>query len=165
MLGNEICDGFLDISNNSRDESRVVWTLDSKGKSLVAAAVEILSTSKSILRIEGESPLPAYHDLLEHQAVFAEHTVAPSAGTHSCPYFAYFQPLQPSSSNSSESVSYGDISTSHTFTAVDLHYHSWDHHSAPFSSGNDQSAVPSATIRSRGDSDRSFAPPFLLGHG
>ncbi|KAJ4955893.1 hypothetical protein NE237_012676 [Protea cynaroides] len=139
---------------------------------------------------EGDSPSPAYHDLLGHHAVFAEHTTASSAA-HSCPYIAYFQPLQPSSSTSGESLADGpnfnhhwnslsgpsDITASHAFPAVDLHYHSWDHHSPPFSTTNgriggvDQPSVPSATQRSnRGDSDsipRSgpFVHPFLLGHG
>ncbi|XP_043708512.1 E3 ubiquitin-protein ligase RFI2-like isoform X2 [Telopea speciosissima] len=139
---------------------------------------------------EGESPSTTYHDLLGHHAIFAEHTAAPSAA-HSCPYVAYFQPLQPSSSTSNESLADGpnfnhhwnslsgpsDISsTSHAFPAVDLHYHSWDHHS-PLSptngriGGADQAPLPSATMRSnRGDSDGiprpgSFVHPFLLGHG
>ncbi|KAF8401472.1 hypothetical protein HHK36_012411 [Tetracentron sinense] len=139
---------------------------------------------------EAESPSTAFHDLLGHPAIFAEHTAAPSAA-RSCPYVAYFGPIQPSSSNSSESVADGpnynhhwngpsgpsENSTSHGFPAVDLHYHNWDHHTRPFSpnrsriGGTDQALVPSATLRApRGDSDSiprsgSFMHPFLLGHG
>ncbi|XP_058077072.1 E3 ubiquitin-protein ligase IPI1-like [Magnolia sinica] len=141
---------------------------------------------------EGESPSTAYHDLLGHHAIFAEHAAAAaSSAAHSCPYVAYFQPLQPSSSsNSAESVADGptfhhhwgalsgpsDISTSHAFPAADLHYHSWEH-SPPFSptgsrfSGADQTSVSSATLRStRADSDGlprvgSFVHPLLLSHG
>ncbi|OVA00212.1 zinc finger protein [Macleaya cordata] len=132
----------------------------------------------------------ADHELLGHHPIFAEHTAASSVA-HSCPYFPYFSPF-PSSSNSNESVSDGlsfshhwnglsglnDISTSHPFPTVDLHYPSWDQHSAPsFSpssshiSGADQASIPSAPLRStRGDSDGqlrsgSFLRPILLGNG
>ncbi|XP_010259580.1 PREDICTED: uncharacterized protein LOC104598959 [Nelumbo nucifera] len=139
---------------------------------------------------EGESPSTAYHDLLGHHAIFAEHTAASSAA-HSCPYVAYFQPLQPSASSSNEGMAEGpnfshhwnslsgpsDISTSHGFPGLDLHYHSWDHHSPPFSptgsriAGADQATIPSSTLRStRGDTEPlprsgSFVHPYLLGHG
>lgn len=133
---------------------------------------------------EGEPPSTAsYHELMGHHAIFAEHTAAPSSG-HSCPYIAYFQ-LQPSSSGSNESIvdgaSFGhhwnglpgpnEISTSHAFATVDLHYHSWDHHPPSFSSGTDQASVPPAPIRSvRADSDNiprsgTVVHPFLFGHG
>ncbi|XP_077240696.1 E3 ubiquitin-protein ligase RFI2-like [Tasmannia lanceolata] len=137
---------------------------------------------------EGESPSPAYHDLLGHHGLFAEHTVASSAA-HSCPYVAYFQPLQPSSSNSVDgpadgptfqhhwSALSGPNDTSHAFPAVDLHYHNWDHHSPPFSSTSthissaDQASFSSATLRStRADPDGlpragPFVHPFLHGNG
>lgn len=131
---------------------------------------------------EGELSSNAYHDPMGHHAFFAEHTATPSSG-HSCPYVAYF--LQPSSSNSSESIADGpsfghhwsglsgpsEISTSHAFAAVDLHYHSWDPHPPSFASGTDQASAPPATVRSvRGDSDGiprsgSFGPPFVFSHG
>ncbi|KAF8394585.1 hypothetical protein HHK36_020799 [Tetracentron sinense] len=139
---------------------------------------------------DSEISFKADHDLLGHPAIFTEHTAAPSAA-RSCPYVAYFGPIQPSSSNSGESVADGpnfnhhwngisgpsENSNSHVFPAMDLHYHSWDHHSPPFSpsssriGGADQTLVPSATLRpTRGDSDgipRSgpFMHPYLLGHG
>ncbi|KAF5179851.1 E3 ubiquitin-protein ligase rfi2 [Thalictrum thalictroides] len=132
---------------------------------------------------EGEPQSTAYHDLMGHHAIFAEHTATPSAG-HSCPYVAYFQ-LQPSSSNSNESNGEGagfghpwsglsgpsEISTSHAFATVDLHYHSWDHHPPSFTSGTDQASVPPAALRSiRSDSDGmarsgSYVHPFLFTHG
>lgn len=132
---------------------------------------------------DGEPPSTAYHELMGHHAIFAEHTAAPSSG-HSCPYIAYFQ-LQPSSSSSNESIADGasfghhwsglsgpsEISTSHTFATVDLHYHSWDHHPSSFSSGTDQASVPPVALRSvRADSDNiprsaSYVHPFLFGHG
>ncbi|XP_077219149.1 E3 ubiquitin-protein ligase RFI2-like [Tasmannia lanceolata] len=137
---------------------------------------------------EGESPSPAYHDLLGHHAIFAEHTSASSAA-HSCPYVAYFQPLQTSSSNSADNASDGSgfhhrwsglsvpNDTSHGFPAADLQYHNWEHHSPPFSptsshiNGADQVSVSSVTLRSmRADSDGlpragSFVHPFLQGNG
>ncbi|OVA02647.1 zinc finger protein [Macleaya cordata] len=132
----------------------------------------------------------AVHDLLGHNAVFAEHTAASSVA-RSCPYVAIFQPLLSSSANSNERVANGpsfnqqwsglsgpnDISTSHAFPAGDLHYQIWDHHSPPFSApgshvgATDQGSVPSAAIRStRGDSDGpprsgSVLHPFFLDHG
>ncbi|KAK9139346.1 hypothetical protein Scep_009027 [Stephania cephalantha] len=131
---------------------------------------------------EGESPPNAYHDLLGHHAIYAESV--PSA-SHSCPYFAFFQPLQPSSSNTNESAGDGpsfshhwsglsgpsEISTSHTFNAFDVHYHNWDHLFSSVSNGTDQGSVPTATVRSsRNEVDGtsrsgSFVHPFLPGHG
>ncbi|KAA8536830.1 hypothetical protein F0562_029308 [Nyssa sinensis] len=137
---------------------------------------------------EGEFSSTAYHDLLGQHAIFAEQTAVSSA-THPCPYIAYLGPIQPSSSNSGGSVSDGsnfnhhwngpsvpsEMPTSYAFPAVDLHYHSWEHHSAPFSTtnnrigGNDQPSVPSVTQRAaRANSDMprsaSFMHPFVVGH-
>ncbi|KAI5587234.1 hypothetical protein POPTR_005G024700v4 [Populus trichocarpa] len=138
---------------------------------------------------EGEFPSNAYHDLLGH-AIFAEHTAAVSSATHQCPYIAYFGPIHPSSSNASVSVSDGssfnnhwngpsvpsEIPSSYAFPAMDIHYHSWEHHSPPFSTtgnriGNaDQPSVPPVTQRSaRTSSDLpprsgSLMHPFLVGH-
>ncbi|XP_068662319.1 E3 ubiquitin-protein ligase IPI1-like [Aristolochia californica] len=136
---------------------------------------------------EGESPSTAYHDLFGPHPLFGDHAAASSA-SHSCPYVAYFQPLQPSSSsNTAESATdgptfhhqwgsltgSGDVPTSHTFPAVDIHYHGWEHHSPPNSriNGADQTSVSSTTMRpTRPESDGlprtgSFIHPFLLGHG
>ncbi|GMP40162.1 hypothetical protein CsSME_00010717 [Camellia sinensis var. sinensis] len=64
---------------------------------------------------------------------------------------------------------------SYPFPAVDVHYHSWQHHSSPFPTssshvGGDQSLIPSVTQRAaRPNSDiprsGSFMHPFLVGHG
>ncbi|KAL5996134.1 hypothetical protein ACLOJK_026207 [Asimina triloba] len=140
---------------------------------------------------EGESPSTAYHDLLGHHAIFAEHAAGASSAAHSCPYVAYFQPIQASSSsNSAESVADGstfhhnwstfsgpsNIPTSHAFPA-DLLYHNWEHHSPPFSptgsrfSSADQASVSSSGMRSaRPESEsvprvRSFLHPLFLNHG
>ncbi|XP_068661149.1 E3 ubiquitin-protein ligase IPI1-like [Aristolochia californica] len=139
---------------------------------------------------EGESPPTSYQDLFGPHPLFGDHA-APSSAAHSCPYVAYFQPLQPSSSsNSAESATDGpnfhhqwssvtgpgDVPTSHSFPAVDIHYHGWDHHS-PFSppnsriNGADQASISSTTLRpTRPESDGlprtgSFIHPFLRGHG
>ncbi|XP_059652391.1 E3 ubiquitin-protein ligase RFI2 [Cornus florida] len=137
---------------------------------------------------EGEFPSTAYHDLIGQHAIFAEHTALSSA-THPCPYVAYFGPIPPSSSNSGGSVSDGstftnhwnspavpsEIPTSYAFPAMDVHYHSWEHHSSPFPTtssrigGADQPPVPSMTQRAaRANSDvprsGSFVHPFLVGH-
>ncbi|BFG36902.1 hypothetical protein CerSpe_231760 [Prunus speciosa] len=138
---------------------------------------------------EGEFSPTSYHDLLGQHAIFAEHTAVSSAG-HPCPYIAYFGPIHPSSSNSSGSVSEAsnfnhhwsgtsvpsEIPNSYAFPAMDLHYHSWEHHSPPpFSTTNnhiggaDQGSIPSVTQRSaRPSSDLprsgSFMHPFLVGH-
>ncbi|RWR94652.1 zinc finger protein [Cinnamomum micranthum f. kanehirae] len=134
---------------------------------------------------EGESQSIAYHDLLGHHAIFAEHSAA-SLVAHSCPYAAYFQPLHPLSSNSAENAADGpafhhhwsghsvtnDIPTSHPFPGADLHYHSWDHQSLfPPTANHINGIDSSATVRStRVDSDghprtRSFMHPYLLSHG
>ncbi|KAF3454534.1 hypothetical protein FNV43_RR04982 [Rhamnella rubrinervis] len=137
---------------------------------------------------EGEFSSTAYHDLLGQHAIFAEHTAVSSA-THPCPYIAYFGPIHPSSSNSSGSVSEAssfnnhwngtsvpsELPTSYAFPAMDLHYHSWEHHSPPFSTNNgriggaDQPSIPPVTQRpARASSDiqrsGSFMHPFLVGH-
>ncbi|XAR52639.1 hypothetical protein NMG60_11020806 [Bertholletia excelsa] len=137
---------------------------------------------------EGELPSTAYHDFLGHHAVFAEHTAVSSA-THPCPYIAYFGPVHPSSSNSSGSISDGsnfnnhwngpsvasEMPSSYAFPAMDIHYHSWDHHSSPFPTsssrigGADQSSI--APVSQRGPRPNSDIPrsgsymhPFLLNH-
>ncbi|PON34483.1 43kDa postsynaptic protein [Parasponia andersonii] len=137
---------------------------------------------------DGEFSSTAYHDLLGQHAIFAEHTAAVSSATHPCPYIAYFGPVHPSSSNSSGSVSDGssfnnhwngtsvpsELPTSYAFPTMDLHYHNWEHHSPPFSTGSriggaDQPSVPPVSQRpARGSSDvprsGSFMHPFLVGH-
>jgi len=129
----------------------------------------------------------ADHDVLGQHAIFAEHTAVSSA-SHPCPYIAYFGPIHPSSSNSGGTVSEAsnfnhwngssvpsDIPTSYSFPAVDLHYHSWEHHSPPFSTAStrlvaaDQpSGSPGSQRPVRGGSDvprsGSFMHPFLVGH-
>ncbi|TXG65150.1 hypothetical protein EZV62_006425 [Acer yangbiense] len=138
---------------------------------------------------EGEFSSTAYHDLLGQHAIFAEHTAVSSA-THPCPYIAYFGPIHPSSSNSGGSVSdssnfnnpwngpsvHSEMPASYTFPAMDLHYHSWEQHSSPFSTSSsrmgsgEQSSIPPVTQRSgRTSSDiprsgGSFMHPFLVGH-
>ncbi|KAK7392033.1 hypothetical protein VNO78_20459 [Psophocarpus tetragonolobus] len=136
---------------------------------------------------EGEFSSSAYHDVMGQHAIFAEHTAVSSA-SHPCPYIAYFGPIHPSSSNSGGNVSEAsnfnhwngssvpsDMPTSYTFPAVDLHYHSWEHHSPPFSTASsrlvaaDQPSVSPASQRpARGGSDvprsGSFMHPFLVGH-
>ncbi|XP_021283533.1 uncharacterized protein LOC110416033 isoform X2 [Herrania umbratica] len=138
---------------------------------------------------EGEFSSTTYHELLGQHAIFAEHSAVSSA-THPCPYVAYFGPtIHPSSSNSSGSVSDSsnfnshwngpsvpsEIPTSYAFPAVDLHYHSWEHHSPPFSTSSsrigssDQPSIPPVSQRSsRSSTDMprsgSFMHPFLVGH-
>ncbi|KAG2694751.1 hypothetical protein I3843_08G157000 [Carya illinoinensis] len=135
---------------------------------------------------EGEFSSSAYHDLLGQHAIFAEHTTVSSA-THPCPYIAYFGPIHPSSSNSNGTVTEAsnlnnlwgpsipsEIQTSYAFPAMDLPYHSWDHHSSPFPSTNnriaasDQPSILPVTQRSaRTSSDMQrpgFMHPFLVGH-
>ncbi|RDX75040.1 E3 ubiquitin-protein ligase RFI2 [Mucuna pruriens] len=130
---------------------------------------------------------PFDHDILGQPAIFAEHTAVSSA-SHACPYIAYFGPIHPSTSNSGGTVSEasnfnhwngppvpGDMPTSYTFPAVDLHYHSWEHNSSHFSSASsrlgttDQTSVsPSSQRPARGGSEvprsGSFMHPFLVGH-
>lgn len=135
---------------------------------------------------EGEFSSSTYNDLLGQHAIFADHTSV-SPATHPCPYIAYFGPIPPSSSNSNGSVSEAsslnnhwgpsvpsEIPTSYAFPAMDLHYHSWEHHSSPFPTTNsriaaaDQPSILPVTQRSaRTSSDiprsGSFMHPFL-GH-
>lgn len=136
---------------------------------------------------EGEFSSIAYPDIIGQHAAFAEHTAVSSA-SHPCPYVAYFGPIHPSSSNSGGAVSEApnfnhwngssvpsEMPASYTFPAVDLHYHSWEHHTPPFSTassrlvGADQPSVSPASQRPvRGGSDvprsGSFMHPFLVGH-
>ncbi|GKV18514.1 hypothetical protein SLEP1_g28881 [Rubroshorea leprosula] len=137
---------------------------------------------------EGEFSSTAYHDLVGHPAIFAEHSAVSSA-SHPCPYIAYFGPIHPSTSNSSGSVQDSsnfnghwngpsvpsEIPTSYAVPAMDLHYHSWEHRSTPFSTsssriGNaDQPAMPAVGQRStRTSSDilrsGAFMHPFIVGH-
>ncbi|GMJ11184.1 hypothetical protein like AT3G05545 [Hibiscus trionum] len=135
----------------------------------------------------GEFSSTSYHELLGQQAIFAEHS---ASAAHPCPYVAYIGPtIHPSSSNSSGSVSDsssfnshwngpsvpGEMSTSYAFPAMDLRYHSWEHHSPPFSTSSsrigssDQPSNPPISQRStRSSSDMpragSFMRPFVVGH-
>ncbi|XP_039028082.1 E3 ubiquitin-protein ligase RFI2-like isoform X2 [Hibiscus syriacus] len=134
----------------------------------------------------GEFSSTSYHELLGQQAIFAEHSA--SAG-HPCPYVAYFGPtIHPSSSNSSGSISDSptfthwngpsvpsEMPTSYAFPAMDLHYHSWEHHPPPFSTSSSRvgsSDLPSnppisqRSTRSSSDMPRpgSFMHPFVVGH-
>ncbi|KAI3445368.1 hypothetical protein Pfo_002033 [Paulownia fortunei] len=133
---------------------------------------------------EGEFPSSAYHDLLGHHAVFAEHTPV-SSTSHPCPYVAYFGTFHPSSSTSSRNVSDGssfnnhwsglsvpsEVPSSYAFPSMDVHYHSWDH-SSPFAAssrigGADQPSIPSVTQRTaRNSSDipRPGMHPFIVGN-
>ncbi|KAL2231242.1 UNVERIFIED_CONTAM: E3 ubiquitin-protein ligase RFI2 [Sesamum indicum] len=126
----------------------------------------------------------AYHDLLGHHAIFAEHTPV-SSTTHPCPYVAYFGPIHPSSSASSGSVSDGstfnnhwsgppvpsEVPNSYAFPSMDVHYQSWDH-SSPFATSNriggaDQPSIPAVgqrTTRNNSDIPRPGLHPFILGH-
>ncbi|XP_028770900.1 E3 ubiquitin-protein ligase RFI2 [Neltuma alba] len=135
---------------------------------------------------EGEFSSTAYHDIVGQHAIFAEHT---ASANHHCPYIAYIGPIHPSSSNSAGTVSEAsnftnpwngpslpnDMPASYTFPAVDLHYHSWEHHSGPFSTASsrlaaaDQPSISPASQRpARGGLDvprsGSFMHPFLVGH-
>ncbi|XP_054801864.1 E3 ubiquitin-protein ligase RFI2-like [Prosopis cineraria] len=136
---------------------------------------------------EGEFSSSAYHDIGGQHAIFAEHTASAS---HPCPFIAYIGPIHPSSSNSAGTVSDAsssftnpwngpslpnDMPASYTFPAVDLHYHSWEHHSSPFSTASsgpgtaDQPSISPASQRpARGGLDTprsgSFMHPFLVGH-
>ncbi|KAK8543020.1 hypothetical protein V6N13_136433 [Hibiscus sabdariffa] len=135
----------------------------------------------------GEFSSTSYHELLGQQAIFAEHS---ASAAHPCPYVAYLGPtIHPSSSNSSESVSdsssfnahwngpsvTGEMPTSYAFPAMDLHHHSWEHHSPLFSTSSsrigssDQPSNPPISQRStRSSSDiprpGSFVRPFVVGH-
>ncbi|KAJ8447821.1 hypothetical protein Cgig2_015184 [Carnegiea gigantea] len=136
---------------------------------------------------DGEFPSTAYHDPLGEHAVFAEHTAVPSS-THPCPYLSYYGPIHSLSSSSVGSVAGGSNFSSHwggpsgssempTFsvTAMDPHYHNWEHHSLSFLAsgtrlgGPDQPSAPSVTQRSsRANSDSprsgSFIDPSILSH-
>ncbi|KAM0040469.1 putative chromatin regulator PHD family [Helianthus debilis subsp. tardiflorus] len=57
---------------------------------------------------DGEFPTTAYHDLLGPHAIFTEHAATVSSAAHLCPYFAYVQPVHPSSSSSTSSASVAD---------------------------------------------------------
>ncbi|CAI0459860.1 unnamed protein product [Linum tenue] len=142
---------------------------------------------------EGELSLNAYHDLLGQPAVFAEHAAAISSASNACPYIAYFGPIHPSSSSSSAGVSDtsnfnghwnapsvpSDMASSYGFpAALDLHYHSWEHQSPPFSTtssrigGVDQSSLPPNAQRAVGRSNNvgpqragSFMHPFVINPG
>ncbi|KAK4427633.1 E3 ubiquitin-protein ligase RFI2 [Sesamum alatum] len=133
---------------------------------------------------EGDVQSSAYHDLLGHHAVFAEHTPV-SSTTHPCPYIAYFGPIHPSSSTSSGNVSDGssfnnhwsglsvpsEVPSSYSFPSMDVHYHSWEH-SSPFAASSrfgstDQPSIPSVTQRAaRNSSDipRPGMQPYIIGH-
>ncbi|KAL5155969.1 hypothetical protein HKD37_19G054932 [Glycine soja] len=157
--------------------------------------MDILTLDKSIKNLkvvaqkEGDFSSTAYadHDVLGQHAIFAEHTAVSSA-SHPCPYIAYFGPIHPSTSNSGGTVSEasnfnhwngppvpGDMPTSYTFPAVDLHYHSWEHNSSHFSSANsrlgtaEQASVSPgsqrpARVGSEVPRSGSFMHPFLVGH-
>ncbi|PKI51497.1 hypothetical protein CRG98_028057, partial [Punica granatum] len=134
---------------------------------------------------EGDFPSAAYHDVLGQHAVFAEHTAISSAA-HPCPYVAYFGPMHhPSTSSSSGSVTDASFSNpwngpsaeigNFAYPSMDHHFHSWDHHSPPFSASSgrvggaaDQASGPptvSRSSRSNADLPRSgsFMHPFLVG--
>ncbi|KAL8208885.1 hypothetical protein R6Q57_008297 [Mikania cordata] len=64
---------------------------------------------------EGEFPANAYHDLLGQHAIFTEHAATVSSATHLCPYFAYVQPVHPSSASSTSSASVADGPTPTTY--------------------------------------------------
>ncbi|KAG8390980.1 hypothetical protein BUALT_Bualt01G0140200 [Buddleja alternifolia] len=132
---------------------------------------------------EGEFSSNAYHDLLGHHAIFAEHGPV-SSTSHHCPYVAYFGPIHPSSSTSSGSVSDGssfnnnhwsgpsvpsEVRSSYAFPSMDAHYHSWDN-SSPFAAGShigaDQPSIPSVTqrtARNTSDIHRHGMHPFVIG--
>ncbi|KAI3694961.1 hypothetical protein L1987_77947 [Smallanthus sonchifolius] len=64
---------------------------------------------------EAEFPATAYHDLLGQHAIFTEHAATVSSAGHLCPYFAYVQPVHPSSSSSTSSASIADGPTPTTY--------------------------------------------------
>nr|AGZ15397.1 zinc finger RING-type [Phaseolus vulgaris] len=136
---------------------------------------------------EGDFSSTAYHDILGQHAIFAEHT-AVSSSSHPCPYIAYFGPIHPSTSTlvgtvfEASNFSHwngppvpGDMPTSYTFPAVDLHYHSWSLYSFFFCPANqglgteDQTPVSPgsqrpARVGSEVPRSRIFMHPFLVGH-
>ncbi|XWS42372.1 hypothetical protein CRYUN_Cryun16bG0009000 [Craigia yunnanensis] len=144
-----------------------------------------LARLPSLFEERGEFSSTTYHELLGQHPIFAEHS---ASAAHPCPYVAYFGPtIHPSFSNSSASVSDSssfnshwngpsvpsEIPTSYAFPATDLHYHSWEHHSPPFSTSSsrigssDQPSNPDRSTRSSSDMPRfgSFMHPFLVGRG
>ncbi|GAA0164830.1 hypothetical protein LIER_39862 [Lithospermum erythrorhizon] len=117
-------------------------------------------------------------------AILSEHTSMSSAG-HPCPYMAYVGPIRPSPSNTGGSISDGfnfrsnwngpvmnETSSSYTFPAMDVHYHSWEHHSSTLPmngliSGFDQTPHslemadgPNSEIARPG----SYMHPLIVGH-
>lgn len=136
---------------------------------------------------DGEFPSTAYHDPLGQHTIFAEHTAVPSS-THPCPYVSYYGPIHSSSSSSVGSMAggsnfsglWGGPSGSSEMpaflvTAMDPHYHNWEHHSLSFLAsgtrlgGPDQPAAAPVTQRSsRANSDSprsgSFIHPSILSH-
>ncbi|MED6131421.1 hypothetical protein PIB30_009901 [Stylosanthes scabra] len=138
---------------------------------------------------EGEFSPSAYHDIIGggQHAIFPEHNATLSSDNHHCPYIAYFGAIHPSSSNSGGNVSetssfnhwngssvHSDLPTSYTYPTVDLHYHSWEQHSPPFSTHNsrlvasDHRSISPRTQRpSRGGSEVSSSSSYmhpLAGH-
>ncbi|KAI7757470.1 hypothetical protein M8C21_002763, partial [Ambrosia artemisiifolia] len=57
---------------------------------------------------EGDFPTTAYHDFLGQHAIFTEHAATVSSAGHLCPYFAYVQPVHPSSSSSTSNANVAD---------------------------------------------------------
>lgn len=77
--------------------------------------------------------------------------LAASSTSHHCPYVAFVGPIHPSSSSSGGSVqdsvpSYhnhwngasapSEVSASYGYPGMEVHYHSWEHQSSPFSSSS-----------------------------
>ncbi|KAL1546211.1 E3 ubiquitin-protein ligase IPI1-like isoform X1 [Salvia divinorum] len=133
---------------------------------------------------EGEFSSSAYHDLVGHHAIFAEHGPM-SSTTHPCPYIAYIEPIHPSFSTSSGNIPDGSSFSNHwsglstapseapnsyAFPSMDGHYHhNWDHPSH-FAASNrigsaDQPPIPSVTQRTARSSDipRPGMHPFIVG--
>lgn len=129
----------------------------------------------------------ADHDPLGQHAPFAEHSAIPSAA-HTCPYIAYFGPIHPSASTPNGSVSdassvninwngpsaQSQVPSSYAFPPVDLHYHSWENHSPPFSTGRGRSGgsdppsiASNSQMSARTNPDLSHSGSFLhpyVGH-
>ncbi|XP_044491335.1 E3 ubiquitin-protein ligase RFI2 [Mangifera indica] len=133
---------------------------------------------------EVEPPPTTYHDQRGHHPILAEQEAASMA--HS--YVAYVGPVPTTTSRPSNNVDdtplnyhwngpsgHNEIFPPHAFPAIQ--YHSWGHHSPPFSvsgshmNGADPASVLPATQRSsHGESDavtmsRSFPHPFVFDHG
>ncbi|RVX20889.1 hypothetical protein CK203_002936 [Vitis vinifera] len=124
----------------------------------------------SLTPAEVESPSTTHHDLQGHHAILSEHAAASSAA-HS--YVAYFGPIPPTHSNSSESVddlnfnhhwnslsAHSEIFSSHAFPAIDIQYQSWGSSfpslltTSSHINGAEQAPALPATLRSmRGESD------------